>query len=278
MTPILAYPNLTDEFCLDTDSSEYAIGAVLSQKQNGKERVVAYFSRSERNYCVTRKELLAVVKSIEHFNYYLYGQKFRVRKDHSALQWLMSFREPQGQLARWFEKLQIYEFTVEHRSGSEHKDADPLSRRPCVEENCKQCKRYEERFLQEKVGRVSKPDIPQVKPCGKDSQKIQDDFVEDGINWKEKQVEDENITIIIKALEEKRCRPGWNDIAPCEEETKTLWAQGDSLRLIDGILYRVWEDSCCKRENITSGGANGLKKTSIWFLARLQNWRTFWGQ
>ena len=75
MTPILPYPNLTDEFCLDTDASEYAIGAVLSQKQNRKERVVAYFSRtltrSERNYCVTRKELLAVVKSIEHCNYYL---------------------------------------------------------------------------------------------------------------------------------------------------------------------------------------------------------------
>ena len=270
MTPILAYPNLTDEFCLDTDASEYAIGAVLSQKQNGKEKVVAYFSRiltrSERNYCVTRKELLAVVKSIEHFNYYLYGQKFRVRTDHSALQWLMSFREPQGQLARWLEKLQIYEFTVEHRSGSEHKNADALSRRPCVEENCKQCKRYEERFLQEKVGRVSKPDIPQVKPCGKDRQKIQDDFVEDGINWKEKQVEDENITIIIKALEEKRCRPGWNDIAPCGEETKILWAQWDSLRLIDGILYRVWEDSCCKREILQVVVATVLRKQVFGFL------------
>ena len=65
VTPILAYPNLTDEFCLDTDASEYAIGAVLSQKENGKEKVVAYFSRtltrSERNYWVTRKELFAVV-------------------------------------------------------------------------------------------------------------------------------------------------------------------------------------------------------------------------
>ena len=46
LTPILAYPNLTDEFCLDTDAFDYAIGAVLSQKQNGKERVVAYFSRT----------------------------------------------------------------------------------------------------------------------------------------------------------------------------------------------------------------------------------------
>ena len=252
LTPILAYPNVTDEFCLDTDASDYAIGDVLSQKQNGQERVVAYFSRtltrSERNYCVTRKELLAVVKAIEHFNYYLYGQKFRVRTDHSALQWLMSFREPQGQLTRWVEKLQIYDFTVEHRSGSEHKNADALSRRPCADGTCKQCDRYEERFLQEKVARVSKADVLHVKPCGKESEKNEDDFVEGAIDWKEKQGEDDDMTLIIKALKEKQTKPEWNEIAPCGDEVKTLWAQWDSLRFIDGILYRVWEDSSGKRE------------------------------
>ena len=80
-TPILAYPNIEKEFCLDTDVSDCAIGAVFSQNQGGEEKVIAYFSRTltrpEKNYCVTRKELLAVVKAIEHFHYYLYGQKFR---------------------------------------------------------------------------------------------------------------------------------------------------------------------------------------------------------
>jgi hypothetical protein len=120
-TPILAFPNLDGEFRLDTDASDCAIGAVLSQMQESTEKVIAYFSctltRAERNYCVTRKELLAVVKAIEHFNYYLYGQKFRIWTDHSALQWLMNFPEPQGQVARWLEKLQVYDFEVEHRSG-----------------------------------------------------------------------------------------------------------------------------------------------------------------
>jgi hypothetical protein len=58
--PVLAYPIASGRFTLDTDASERGIGAVLSQEQNGKERVVAYFSRSlsrrERNYSVTRKE------------------------------------------------------------------------------------------------------------------------------------------------------------------------------------------------------------------------------
>ena len=99
----------------------------------------------------------------------------------------MSFRQPQGQLARWLEKLQIYDFTVEHRPGSEHKNADALSRRPCADENCKQCNRYEERFLQEKVAGVSKPDVLQVNLCGEDNEKSEETFVECAIDWKEKQ-------------------------------------------------------------------------------------------
>jgi hypothetical protein len=83
--PVLAYPIASERFTLDTDASERGIGTVLSQEKNGKERVVAYFSRSlskrERNYCVTRKELLAVVKATEKFHYYLYGQRFVVRTD-----------------------------------------------------------------------------------------------------------------------------------------------------------------------------------------------------
>jgi len=52
---------------------------VLSQKQGGEEKIIAYFSRvlnkSERNYCVTRRELLATVSSIKSFHHYLYGRK-----------------------------------------------------------------------------------------------------------------------------------------------------------------------------------------------------------
>jgi len=64
-SPILAMPNDNDPFLLDTDACDVSIGAVLSQVQGGVERVIAYRSRSlskpERKYCVTRKELLAIV-------------------------------------------------------------------------------------------------------------------------------------------------------------------------------------------------------------------------
>ena len=68
--PILGYPSTSAEdlFLLDTDACQYGIGSVLSQRQNGVERVNAYYSRSlnksKRQYCITRKELLAIVASV----------------------------------------------------------------------------------------------------------------------------------------------------------------------------------------------------------------------
>lgn len=64
-TPILAYPLAEGRMILDTDASNFSIGAVLSQEQGQVERVISYSSRRlgpiQERYCVTRRELLAVV-------------------------------------------------------------------------------------------------------------------------------------------------------------------------------------------------------------------------
>ena len=87
--PVLAYPQIGARYILDTDASGHGIGAVLSQVQEGEEHPVAYFSRvlsrAERSYCTTRIELLALVKSVQHFRPHLYGVKFTIRTDHAAL-------------------------------------------------------------------------------------------------------------------------------------------------------------------------------------------------
>ena len=148
--PVLISPDISKTFLLDTDASDVGIGAVLSQMKDEKECVVAYFSqslsKSERNYCTTRKELLAVVKAVKHFRYYLLGKPFIVRTDHSALQWLRNFKEPEGQVARWLERLQEYEFEVKHRKGEGHTNADALSRRPCIEDECRNCEKKETKW------------------------------------------------------------------------------------------------------------------------------------
>ena len=84
-----------------------------------------------------------MVSAIQHFKYYLGGLHFTVRTDHSALQWLMSFKEPEGQLAHWIEELQAYDFTVVHRPGAQHGNADVLSRRPCSADSCQYCEKKE---------------------------------------------------------------------------------------------------------------------------------------
>jgi len=119
---------------IDTDASDFAIGCVLSQVQDGQERMISYAGRtlnpSERNYCMTRKELLATVYFVRYFKQYLLGRPFTVRTEHSALTWLRRTRELIGQNARWFTILEEYQYSVLHRSGWKHNSADSISRHP----------------------------------------------------------------------------------------------------------------------------------------------------
>ncbi|GFR00263.1 retrovirus-related Pol polyprotein from transposon 17.6 [Trichonephila clavata] len=148
-SPILVYPDPEKQFILDTDASHESVGAVLSQEINGQEHVIAYWSKClskpERNYCVTRKELLAIVKAVENFHSYLYGRKFLLRTDHASLTWLLNFKNTEGQISRWIQKLEEYDFEIKHRKGSLHGNADALSRRPCSNA-CSYCTTVEKKY------------------------------------------------------------------------------------------------------------------------------------
>lgn len=227
-TPVLAYPRMDTDFILDTDASNFAIGSVLSQVQDGVERVVAYFSKTlgkaERNYCVTRKELLAIVKSVEHFHHYLYGRKFLIRTDHAALTWLLNFKNPEGQTARWIERLQEYQFEIQHRAGRIHGNADSLSRRPCGEQ-CKRCSRIDEK--------EGKNEHCLLRTTYKDDQLKE---------WITAQEEDEEIKQILLKKKEG-VKPSWQEISSFSPETKYWWAIWDSLEIKEGLLCRRWEST-----------------------------------
>jgi len=77
-------------------------------------------NKREINYCITRKELLAVVYALKHFKQYLLRRHFKVRTDHAPLTWLKLTPEPIGQQARWLEIMQNYSFDVIHRPGVSH--------------------------------------------------------------------------------------------------------------------------------------------------------------
>jgi hypothetical protein len=120
---------------LYTDWSKKGIGAVLSQVgEDGEEKMVACISRSlnnhERNYSSFEGELLACVWSVKTCRVYLHGIHFTIITDHQPLLWLMTNTELTGKHARWYLLLQDYDFTVEHRAGLKHNNADIPSRFP----------------------------------------------------------------------------------------------------------------------------------------------------
>ena len=131
----LKFPNFSRPFIFDTDASDVGIGAVLFQLNKvNVEQPVGYYScslsKSERKYGVTRTEMLALFEALRHFRSYLLGKKYKVRTDHSALQWLRTFKEPVGQVARLIERLAEYDFDIVHLPGKQHTNSDALSRYP----------------------------------------------------------------------------------------------------------------------------------------------------
>ena len=118
-TPILAFPDVKESFILYTDASLTAMGAVLAQVQDGKERAICHaskaFSKSQKIYSATKRELLAIVTFTRQFEHYLLGRKFKIVTDHRALQWLHNFKDPDGLTARWLEKLAAFDYEVQRR-------------------------------------------------------------------------------------------------------------------------------------------------------------------
>ncbi|XP_011858923.1 PREDICTED: uncharacterized protein LOC105556439 [Vollenhovia emeryi] len=226
-SPVLPFPNEDGEFILDTDASNVGIGAVLSQKQEEKERVIAYFShvlnKAERNYCVTRRELLAIVEAIKFFRHYLLGRKFLIRTDHFSLKWLMSFRDLEGQLARWLERLQRFEFEIIYRKGCSHGNADGLSRRPCESLGCKYCAKIELKGTQEPSEIVARITIPKKS-------------MED---WRKDQTEDPSLLIFISGKETGE-RPICSENVIGDISFRIYSSYWDALCLRDGVLYKRW--------------------------------------
>ncbi|KAH8244767.1 hypothetical protein KR026_005718, partial [Drosophila bipectinata] len=134
--PVLACPDFERKFVLQTDASDYGVGAVLTQVTEEGERVIAYASRTligaEKNYSATEKECLAIVWAIRQMRPYLEGYQFDVITDLMALKWLNNIESPLGRIARWVFELQQYDYVISYRKGKLNVVADALSRQPVV--------------------------------------------------------------------------------------------------------------------------------------------------
>ena len=131
--PVLAFADYTKPYVLHTDASGDGLGAVLYQKQDGLERVIAYASRglsnAERNYPAHKLEFLALKWAVcEKFHDYLYGSEFTARTDNNPLTYVLTSAKLDATGQRWVSHLANYRFDIEYRSGKQNVDADALSR------------------------------------------------------------------------------------------------------------------------------------------------------
>jgi len=131
--PVLALLRREGKFRVEMDASGHAIGGVLSQEQEGKWKSITFLSQTmqpaEQNYEIYNKELLAIREALAKWRQYLLdaAEPFEVWTDHENLKY---FREPHKlnrQQARWYMKLQDYNFTLKHILGKTNTKADILS-------------------------------------------------------------------------------------------------------------------------------------------------------
>ena len=132
--PILAYPDNSCQFRLETDASDFATSAVLSILKDDKWHPVAFSSHAmspeERNYPVADKEMLSVIHALEQWCHYLEGAKhqFDIWNNHVNLQWFMKRQDLNCRQARWAQYLSRFSFLWSHKAGSIMGKADALSR------------------------------------------------------------------------------------------------------------------------------------------------------
>ena len=117
--PILAIPRLGGHYILDVDASYDQLGCVLLQQQPDKEYLpVGYFSKglnsAEKNYGVTELEGLAVVWAVTSLRHYLEGEKFLIRCNHRALQFIFKTDCTNTRLNRWRVRLAPFNFDIEY--------------------------------------------------------------------------------------------------------------------------------------------------------------------
>ena len=123
--PVLQYPDQDHEFWLETNASEFAVGGVLSVKEdNGDFRPVAYMSHSmtppKRNYPIHDKEMLAIIKAIECWRHYLEAMPyaFKIHTDHNNLMYFMRSQNLSKRQACWQLWMSRFNYSLVYQKGT----------------------------------------------------------------------------------------------------------------------------------------------------------------
>ena len=221
---IMCYPDFTKPFCIKSDASLSAIGFVLTQKIDGKEKVISYGSKklspTQQRWSTFDREFFALLCAVRSNAHYLRHAPFLAITDHRPLlAWkkIDSKKDPTGRRTRWTIELNTYEFDLIHKPGKSHADADAMSRRGDDDDEVAE---DPEDFTF--LGMI----------CEEEFELARYNALEDDIDkLREAQDDDETIAIVKSFLKARRRIP---------ESFPVNWYKANSkfLTLYDGILYK----------------------------------------
>ena len=233
--PVLAYADYSLPFSVHTDACGKGLGAVLYQKQDGADRVIAYASRglrpSERKYPAHKLEFLALKWALtDKFHDYLMGTKFEVITDSNPLTYVLTTAKLDATGHRWVSALANYEFMIKYRSGKQNTAADALSRLfpETIQAICQSVMAgipLAESLLGD--------DIPHL---------ASEDVLESGrftrVDWQKEQGSDPDIARVIK-LQSSTSRPREEAVRKESPVVQKFLREWKKLHLKDNVLYRT---------------------------------------
>jgi hypothetical protein len=230
--PALQYYDLVEEVTLETDASDYGLGAVLLQKG----RPVAFASRTltqcERRYSHIEKECLSIVFGCTRFDHFLHGRaKIKVLTDHKPLETILakSINTAPKRLQRMMLRLQKYHLEVSYQKGSRMFISDHLSRSPspAVLKESKKSDDYDIFTISDEIQLMK--DIEEIDPSVYHN--VTDKTLK---KVAEATAEDENLLTLASLI-----TYGW----PCDKtqtpfNVREYWPYRDELSVQNGIIYR----------------------------------------
>lgn len=147
-----------------------------------------------------------------------------MRTDHGSLRWLLNLKNPEGQLARWIEVLTTYDMDIQHRPGTQHRNADALSRH-----SCGQCKDKE---MKDTIHAVNNEELIN---CSRSGELLEERSL------KELQQSDKDISMVRKLMDNNR-QPDTAVLSSASSTVKALWSQRQKLVIENDMMYRRWDD------------------------------------
>ncbi|PRQ22490.1 putative nucleotidyltransferase, Ribonuclease H [Rosa chinensis] len=127
--PVLALPDFTKPFVVETDASGSGIGAVLTQEKHPVAFLSKSLSPNHQAMSTYDREMFAVMYAIDKWRPYLLGNSFKILTDHQTLKHLMDQRISTPAQHKWIAKLLGYNYTIEYKAGNTNTVPDILSRR-----------------------------------------------------------------------------------------------------------------------------------------------------